>query len=170
MYNNKMPQRGAVWALCTNEQGQGCPVVVALQGAACSHCEASISRRKSLSWPCFCREPRPFFSTMALWFCLGEALKGVLQGVKGEMVGAYWWQMRSSVSSTSSAPWFTWICGWGSAYRFPCRLTLYSLVQTALGGEAAARRGCMERPVPPLSSVFRGLAGMFISDSSTDPG
>ena len=37
-------------------------------------------------------------------------------------------------------------------------------------GEAAACRDFMERPVPPLSSVFRGLAGKFISDLSADPG
>lgn len=171
-HNNKMSQRGAVWALCTDEQGQGCPAVVALQGAASSHCEAPISRRKSLSWSCHCREPRPFFSSMALWLCLGEALKGALQGIKGEMVGAHWWQKRSAVSTTSSGHWFTWVCVWGAAVPSPVPSHAVFVCADGSWGKAAARRGCMERPAPPLrsASVFKALPGMFISSPSADPG
>lgn len=133
VHDSKMPQWGAVWTLCTNEQGQDCPVVVALEGETCSHCGASISRRKSSSWSSCCRKTRVFFSLMLLWLCLGKALKGVLQGVKAEVVGAYWWQKWSSVSTISSGPWFMWLCLWGSVYHFPYRLTLYSTVPTALG-------------------------------------
>lgn len=159
-----------MWAQCANEQGQDSPVVVALQGAACFHCEASVSRRKSLSWSCCCRESRPFSSPMALWFCLGEALKGVLQGVKGEMGGAYWWQKRSSVSTTSSGPWFMWVCVWGAAVPFPIPSHAVFVGANSSWGKAAARSSCVESPVLPLSSVFRGLTGMFISYPSADPG
>lgn len=36
------------------------------QGAACSRCKAATSRSKSLSWPCCCGKPHPFFFLVAL--------------------------------------------------------------------------------------------------------
>lgn len=53
--------------------------------------------------------------------------------------------------------------------HFPSRLTLLFVGANSPWGKAAARGGCRERPVPPLSSVFRALAGTFISDPSTHP-
>lgn len=48
-----------------------------------------VSGRKTLSWSWCCRVLHTFFSPVASWLlCLGEALKRVFQGVKGETVGS----------------------------------------------------------------------------------
>lgn len=155
------------------QTGAGLSCAMARQGAACSCCEAFKSIRERLSSSCCCKEPCPFFSLVALGLCLGEALKGILQGVKGGMVGAYWWQKRSWVSTASGVPQFIGTCVWSSAYCFLHCLPRCFVCANSSWGDAAARRGWVGRvgrPVPPLSSVLRGLSGQLLSDPSTDPG
>jgi len=83
-----MPQRGAAWALCSDETSRSVLFLWVSREQPALHCKASTSRRASSSWSCCCREPCPFFSLLALWLCLGEALKGVWQDVKGRVAGA----------------------------------------------------------------------------------
>lgn len=157
---------GAMWALCAIKQGQDCPVPWLIREQPALAVRPSKASGKDCPHLVAC-------SLVALGLCLGEALKGILQGVKGGMVGAYWWQKRSWVSTASGVPQFIGTCVWSSAYCFPHCLPRCIVCANSSWGDAAARGGWVGRvgrPVPPLSSVLRGLSGQLLSDPSTDPG